>query len=323
MESKLQYYMRVFKGASFKKFFKVLDNAHERSGKNKIYLFFDMLHCMKRYGAGYNDYVIFEFWNLDAKQRDTYLTRFRSKKLMMFMNDHSYAHIFNNKNEFNKVFKDFIGRECLDLETATDEEIKDAYRKLAKKYHPDQYGDSPLSELAGEKMKEINEAYDTIVSQRKNRGANNNGYGYNNYNTYNAGYNAGYAGGSSASGFNDVRRFIMAGRIADAEQILNGVPVESRNAEWYFLKGTVLYRRGWLEEAKEHFTRACQMDPGNPEYQAALNQAMNQRSGVYGGYNPNMNMNNAGGCNACDICNGLICADCCCECMGGDLIPCC
>ena len=203
--------------------------------------------------------------------------------------------------------------------SATDEEIKDAYRKLAKKYHPDQYGDSPLSELAGEKMKEINEAYDTIVSQRKNRGANNNGYGYNNYNTYNAGYNAGYAGGSSASGFNDVRRFIMAGRIADAEQILNGVPVESRNAEWYFLKGTVLYRRGWLEEAKEHFTRACQMDPGNPEYQAALNQAMNQRSG----YNPNMNMNNAGGCNACDICNGLICADCCCECMGGDLIPCC
>ena len=105
-------------------------------------------------------------------------------------------------------------------------------------------------------MKEINEAYDIIVSQRKNRGANNNGYGYNNYNTYNAGYNAGYAGGSSASGFNDVRRFIMAGRIADAEQILNGVPVESRNAEWYFLKGTVLYRRGWLEEAKEHFTRA-------------------------------------------------------------------
>ena len=64
------------------------------------------------------------------------------------------------------------------------------------------------------------------------------------------------------------------------------------------------------------------MDPGNPEYQAALNQAMNQRSGVYGGYNPNMNTN-VGGCNTCDVCNSLICADCCCECMGGDLIPCC
>ena len=61
------------------------------------------------------------------------------------------------------------------------------------------------------------------------------------------------------------------------------------------------------------------MDPGNPEYSAALNQAMNQGSGVYGGYRPNANMN-AGGCNSCDVCSSLICADCCCECMGGDLI---
>ncbi len=195
--------------------------------------------------------------------------------------------------------------------SATDEEIKDAYRKLAKKYHPDQYTDSPLADLAGEKMKEINEAYDTIVAQRKNR--TTGGY------TSAGGYGGARTGSSS---FNDVRSYIMSGRIADAEQLLNGVPVESRNAEWYFLKGTVLYRRGWLEEAKEHFTRACQMDPGNPEYQAALNQAVNQRSGVYGGYNPDMNAN-VGGCNTCDVCQSLICADCCCECMGGDLIPCC
>ena len=46
--------------------------------------------------------------------------------------------------------------------SATDEEVKDAYRKLAKKYHPDQYADSPLKDLADEKMKEINEAYDQI-----------------------------------------------------------------------------------------------------------------------------------------------------------------
>ena len=50
---------------------------------------------------------------------------------------------------------------------------------------------------------------------------------------------------------------------------------------------------------------------------------MNQRSGVYGGYNPNMSTSGVGGCNACDMCQGLICADCCCECMGGDLISCC
>ena len=100
------------------------------------------------------------------------------------------------------------------------------------------------------------------------------------------------------------------------------MPPQRRTAEWSFLKGSVLYPRGWLEEAKDHFSRAFQMDPGNPEYSAALNQAMNQGSGVYGGYRPNANMN-AGGCNSCDMCSSLICADCCCECMGGDLISCC
>ncbi len=197
--------------------------------------------------------------------------------------------------------------------SATDEEIKEAYRNLAKKYHPDQYADSPLKDLADEKMKEINEAYDAINDQRRGRGPQG-GYGSP------GGWN-GYASGQNRSGFGDVRNLIMTGRIADAEQILNGVPPERRNAEWYFLKGSVLYRRGWLEEAKDHFSRACQMDPGNGEYSAALNQAMNQRSGVYGGYNPNASA--MGGCNACDMCSSLMCADCCCECMGGDLIPCC
>ncbi len=192
--------------------------------------------------------------------------------------------------------------------SATDEEIKDAYRRLAKKYHPDQYAESPLKELADEKMKEINEAYDAITAQRRGGG-------------YTGGQNTVNYRGSGGSGFGDVRSLIMTGRIADAEQILNGVPADRRNAEWYFLKGSVLYRRGWLEEAKDHFSRACQMDPGNGEYSAALSQAMNQRSGMYGGYNANQAMN--GSCNTCDMCSGLLMADCCCECMGGDLIPCC
>lgn len=117
--------------------------------------------------------------------------------------------------------------------SATDEQIKEAYRNLAKKYHPDQYTDSPLKDLADEKMKEINEAYDAITAQRK--AGNRQG-------SYAGGYNS--VGNNANSGFNDVRSLIMSGRIADAEQILNGVPPERRNAEWYFLKGSVLYRRG-------------------------------------------------------------------------------
>lgn len=203
---------------------------------------------------------------------------------------------------------------------ATDEEIKMAYRELAKKYHPDNYSGSPIADLAGEKMKEINEAYDTIIAERK-RQKSEGRTSYSGYNGYSGNTGSGFPYGYGASGFNDVRNLIMAGRIADAEQILNGVPVEGRNAEWYFLKGTVLYKRGWLEEAYNNFSRACQMDPSNAEYRAAMNQVVNQRNGVYGGYNPNMT--NTGGCSTCDVCSSLLCADCCCECMGGDLIPCC
>jgi len=202
--------------------------------------------------------------------------------------------------------------------SATDDEIKTAYRELAKKYHPDNYSGSPIADLAGEKMKEINEAYDTVVSQRKQQ---KNG-GYTAYTAQSDGSNYTNPGyGNSQSSFSDVRNLIMSGRIADAEQILNGVPAESRNAEWYFLKGTVLYKRGWLEEAYNNFARACQMDPNNGEYRAAMNQVTNQRNGAYGGYNPNMPRTN--GLGSCDVCSSLICADCCCECMGGDLIPCC
>ncbi|HBG56339.1 MAG TPA: molecular chaperone DnaJ, partial [Ruminococcaceae bacterium] len=77
----------------------------------------------------------------------------------------------------------------------------------------------------------------------------------------------------------DVRELIMQGRVVDAEQILDGVPPERRNAEWFFLKGTVLYRRGWLEEAYGDLARACQMDPSNAEYRAAFAQVENQRRG--------------------------------------------
>ncbi|NLD20498.1 MAG: carboxylate--amine ligase [Clostridiales bacterium] len=123
MENKVQYYKRVIRDASLGRFFNVVKTAHERSGKNSLFLFFDIINCMIRYKAGYNDYVIFEFWDLKHEQRDTYMTRFRSKKFIMFMNDQSASHLVDNKNEFNELFKDFIGRECLDIETATKEDI--------------------------------------------------------------------------------------------------------------------------------------------------------------------------------------------------------
>lgn len=201
---------------------------------------------------------------------------------------------------------------------ATDEEVKAAYRKLAKKYHPDNYADSPLADLAGEKMKEVNEAYDQVVKERRNRGTGGRSGPYGSAGT---GGSYGYTGGTGGSGFEDVRSLINAGRISDAEQILDGVPPEGRNAEWYFLKGAVLYRRGWLEEAYNDFSAACRMDPSNVEYRAAYAQVTNQRNGMYGGYNPNVPQ--YGGFGGCDLCTSLCVADLCCNCFGGDMYPWC
>lgn len=182
---------------------------------------------------------------------------------------------------------------------ATDDEVKAAYRELARKYHPDKYNDNPLSDLAQEKMQEINEAYDTIVRMRQN------GSGQ-------------YNGGNSNSRYTDIRNMIRANRILDAEMLLDGVPSASRDAEWHFLKGSVLYKKGWLEDATNHYATACRMDSSNAEYRAAFNQMqMNRQTGGY------RTVNSAGGCSGCDVCSSLLCADCCCECMGGDLIPCC
>ena len=191
---------------------------------------------------------------------------------------------------------------------ATDDEIKSAYRALARKYHPDNYVDNPLSDLAGEKMKEINDAYDEIINSRKHRSSSKSD------NTYNA-------SNSGSTKFPEIRNLINQGRLEQAQELLDGVPPQNRDAEWYFLNGTVLYRRGWFDQAYTSFATAVRMNPQNPEYRNAVNNAQRQqgRQGnpyrTYGG--------GTGGCDGCDLCINLWCCDSCCECMGGDLIPCC
>ena len=200
-------------------------------------------------------------------------------------------------------------------ENATDEEVKKAYRDLVRKYHPDKYVDNPLADVAAEKMKDINAAYDQIQKDRKEGRTsygNSGSYSYGNYGTGNAGYNNYGTGYSANSHFPDVRRLIQQNRIAEADEILDGVPEYNRNAEWYFLKGSIYYRRGWLSEAARCFQRAYQMEPGNQEYATAYQRiAYQQQYGSSPGRNTGT-QNYGCPCDCCDCCTALMCMDCLC-----------
>ena len=111
----IKYLTRVLTGAKFKKMFEKIDMIHERTGKNKAYLFFDMIGCTLKYGAGYNDYIIFEYYKMNAAERKTYLTRIKNKKLVMMLNDTNFSHILDQKNLFDEKFADFLGREVYDI----------------------------------------------------------------------------------------------------------------------------------------------------------------------------------------------------------------
>jgi predicted Zn-dependent protease len=179
---------------------------------------------------------------------------------------------------------------------ASDEEVKKAYRELARKYHPDNYQNNPLSDLAEEKMKEINEAYDTITKQRAGGGSYQQQQSSGGYN------GAYYNSAASDPSYARVRNLINAGDLNTAERILQETP--QRNGEWYFLTGSIAYRRGWLDEAAQNYSRAVQLEPGNLEYRQAL--AMMQQGG---GYRPAGYTNTVDGM---DCCTTLLCLNCLC-----------
>ena len=191
---------------------------------------------------------------------------------------------------------------------ASDEEIKQAYRNLARKYHPDKYRDSDLADLATEKMKEINAAYEEIQKLRAGRSQGSS-------NSYNGNP---HANANTTSTFAEIRRLINQNEIQEADRLLHAMEINQHNAEWHFLMGCVLYKRGYFLDAQKMFDRAASMDPYNQEYKAAR-ERLHEQAATYGrGYRTTENT----GC-GCDMCLSLLCADCCCECLGGDLISCC
>ena len=195
---------------------------------------------------------------------------------------------------------------------ASDEEVKAAYKALVRKYHPDNYGDdNPLKELANEKMQEVNEAYDEIMRMRS---------GASSSKKQGSDFGGGYSG--STGNYADIRRTINAKRFGEAEKQLLAIPMADRTAEWHYLASVLLMHKNRQNDAMRELEIACSMDPSNTEYQRAKemfnNSARNYGSTYYAGGAPARSSSDE----ACNCCANLLCLDCLCECMGGDLIRC-
>ena len=195
---------------------------------------------------------------------------------------------------------------------ASDEEIKQAYRKLAKKYHPDL---NPGDQEAARKMQEVNAAYEQIKNPEKassNSGGSYGGYntgygrssgGYEEYDPFGFGGFGGYYRRQSSDNTGDqyqrsAYQYIRYGRYQEALNALQNST--DRNARWYYLSAMANDGLGNQVTALEHIKRAVSMDPGNQDYLDALNQMENggygyrQRTGNYGGFtmrgNPCLNL---------------------------------
>lgn len=183
---------------------------------------------------------------------------------------------------------------------ATDSEIKKAYHDLARKYHPDKYRDSDLADLASEKMKEINAAYEEIQKMRAG-GGRSSGQGQR------------QTSGSQSYQSNapwpvQVRQLINLRRIAEAERILAGVDQQDRGAEWNFLMGCVAANKGFFVDAQHYFDTACGMAPDNAEYRNAREQLKNRNTNFGTGQGTHNSS-----CSCCDLCAAFMCADCLCD----------
>ena len=190
---------------------------------------------------------------------------------------------------------------------ASIDEIKRAYKELSRKYHPDSYVGNPLSSLAEEKFKQVQEAYDAIMKEK------NGDYNYaDNYN--NNGYN-----NSESGEMAEVYNLLGRRAYSQALSLLDSMP--NRNAKWYYYSAIAQVGLGNNLRGMEYARMAVSMEPNNIEYQNLVNR-LSFQGNRYGEVRNVYRGGRSGFDDASDLCCKLWLADSLCECMGGDLCSC-
>lgn len=210
---------------------------------------------------------------------------------------------------------------------ASEAEAEEAYQRLKAKYSEERFLPGEEGTAAARNLSALETAYAELKSSFESK-KESKSYG---------------------SRLGAVEELIKANKIEQAQQRLD--EIMDRDAEWHYLQSIVFYKKGWYSESKTQLEMAVSMEPSNLKYKDALgrlnvftgggkkqdgysdnkyyrkaDEQVNPNKGQYNqskqnyGYEDRQ-MGGCGGPEGC--CMQLVCADCCCECMGGDLIPCC
>ena len=147
---RILYLIKRILKMDYKGLFKTVKAVHKKSGIGRVKLFIDIVKCGLKYGAGYKDYELCEWWNLNAEQRATYVTRGINNTIVTLLNNKEYYHILDNKIEFNNKFGEYLGRKWLDMSTASLDDFKAFLKGL------DIIISKPSAEACGRGVEKIN-----------------------------------------------------------------------------------------------------------------------------------------------------------------------
>lgn len=205
-------------------------------------------------------------------------------------------------------------------ENATQQEAFEAYTSLRKQYSEDRFLEGEAGANAAKKLSEIEQAYTDCLDLIRNRSDE----------------------GGKKPIYDEIASAIREKDIYKAQTLLDDI--SERGAEWHYYQSIVFYNKGWMLDSKKQLEIAVSLEPSNEKYRTSLskmeakmnpqqpNAGAQGQTNTQGGYydntaggNPNSNTRGgyeqptrtAGGCTCCDFCAGMLCADMCCDCMGG------
>jgi molecular chaperone DnaJ len=203
---------------------------------------------------------------------------------------------------------------------ATQNEIYNAYKALRNRYEEERFLEGEAGADAARRLQELDIAYAEALE-----------YNHLTATVENDGTN-----------YSEIKRALTEKNLERAQALLDNTV--RRDAEWHYLQSIVFYERNWFVECRKQLQIALELEPANEKYQKSLKNLetkINREAGIpqdiartyeqsqksYGtggarSYDPNRPTQSSSN-GLCNVCTGLLCADCCCECMGGDLIRCC